>query len=116
MRVKTVTYGMLRKTEQFENDRAEVTIELNEDESAPSFVRQAMLLAKKTCFAALGEGREIVETRVSKLTFDSLMSAADELGDADGREQEILAEILETEAGRKMFDELRRAFTRSESK
>lgn len=49
MKIKSVTYAMLRVTKQFENDRAEVTIELDPKDK-PS---DAFDMAKKECLAAL---------------------------------------------------------------
>lgn len=51
MKIKTITYGMLRKTEQYENDRAEVTLELEpgDDDFGPVVDR-----AKALCELALG--------------------------------------------------------------
>lgn len=49
MRVKTITYAMLRKTSAFENDRVEFTIEVNEDDNPV----QAALVAKALCTVAL---------------------------------------------------------------
>lgn len=49
MKVKTVTYAMLRVTKQFENDRVEVTIELD----AKDKPQDAAELAKRECLAAL---------------------------------------------------------------
>lgn len=50
MKVKAITYAMLRKTEPFENDRAEVTIEVDADDKLGDVVREA----KRICAAALG--------------------------------------------------------------
>lgn len=51
MRVTKVTYAMLRVTKAYENDRAEVTIEL--DEAAGDSVATAFKHAKKLCEKAL---------------------------------------------------------------
>jgi hypothetical protein len=49
MKIKTVTYSMLRVTKQFENDRAEVTVELGPNDDPG----KAFDAAKKECLAAL---------------------------------------------------------------
>jgi hypothetical protein len=49
MKVKEITYSMLRKTDPFENDRVEVTIELKAGEKVESVVKKA----KELCVAAL---------------------------------------------------------------
>jgi hypothetical protein len=49
MRITTITYAMLRKTDTYENDRAEVTVEINEGES----LGEAVKLAKRACERAL---------------------------------------------------------------
>lgn len=53
MKVKTITYAMLRQTKQFENDRAECSVELVEGED----VARAIALAKSTCERALAAKR-----------------------------------------------------------
>lgn len=49
MKVKTLTYAMLRKTDQFENDRAEVTVDLGPRDT----FEDAVDLAKSKCCEAL---------------------------------------------------------------
>lgn len=49
MKIKTITYRMLRVTEQFENDAVEVTVQLNANEDEGEAVR----MAKSTCEKAL---------------------------------------------------------------
>lgn len=51
MRVKQISYSMLRKTKMYENDRAEAVIEF--DEQAGENVGDAVKLAKKICERAL---------------------------------------------------------------
>ncbi len=53
MKVKTVTYSVLRVTKVFENDRAEVTIELEPGDTAA----QALARARKECKKALNAPR-----------------------------------------------------------
>jgi hypothetical protein len=62
MQVKAVTYAMLRKTEPFENDRVEVTIEVQKGDKLGDVVREA----KRVCYAALG----CEDTKVA--TFESI--------------------------------------------
>jgi hypothetical protein len=50
MRIKTISYAMLRVTGQYENDRVEVTVEL-EDEF--DNVGKAVKLARAACEKAL---------------------------------------------------------------
>lgn len=49
MRVKEISYAMLRVTKAYENDRVEVTVEINEGEE----VGDAVKLAKNACKRAL---------------------------------------------------------------
>lgn len=49
MQVKAVSYSMLRATKSYENDRVEVTIELDKKDKLGDVVRKA----KKICDAAL---------------------------------------------------------------
>ena len=49
MKVKAIRYAMLRKTGQYENDRAEVEVELQEGDT----VAEAVKSAKKLCEKAL---------------------------------------------------------------
>lgn len=49
MKIKTITYAMLRSTAQYENDRVEVTMEVDEKDSLGDVVRRA----KRVCQAAL---------------------------------------------------------------
>jgi hypothetical protein len=49
MKVKTVTYATLRVTKAYENDRVEVTIELEKGDKPSDVVRKA----KKFCLGAL---------------------------------------------------------------
>lgn len=49
MKVKSITYATLRVTKAYENDRVEVTIELEKGDKAGDVVRKA----KKFCMAAL---------------------------------------------------------------
>lgn len=51
MRIRSVSYSMLRITKQFENDRVEVSVEVAEGDS----VRDAVRLAKRTCEEALAQ-------------------------------------------------------------
>jgi hypothetical protein len=57
MEVKTISYSMLRKTEDFENDRAEVMVELAEGDS----VGEAVKVAKRCCERALATSSEAYE-------------------------------------------------------
>ena len=49
MKIKTVSYSMLRKTSNYENDRAEVVVELEKGDTFES----ATLRAKQLCETAL---------------------------------------------------------------
>ena len=49
MKVKTVTYSMLRVTNLFENDRVEVTVELDTGDTAA----KALAYARRECKKAL---------------------------------------------------------------
>lgn len=49
MKIKTVTYAMLRQTKPYENDRAEVVVELHPGDT----VDEAFALAKRECATAL---------------------------------------------------------------
>lgn len=49
MKIKTVTFAMLRVTKQYENDRAEVTVELGPNDDP----QKAFDLAKRECLVAL---------------------------------------------------------------
>lgn len=49
MKIKTLTYAMLRSTAQYENDRVEVTMEVDEKDNLGDVVRRA----KRVCAAAL---------------------------------------------------------------
>lgn len=51
MKVTKVTYAMLRVTKAYENDRAEITVEL--DEEAGDTVAKAVKHAKRLCEKAL---------------------------------------------------------------
>lgn len=55
MKVQAIKYAMLRKTEEFENDRVEVTVELERGDAVGDAVREA----KRICEAAL-QSDEIV--------------------------------------------------------
>lgn len=50
MRIVEISYSMLRKTDDFENDRASVTIQLDPEDD----VGAAALEAKATCRSMLG--------------------------------------------------------------
>lgn len=49
MKIKTLLYAMLRKTNQYENDRAEVTVEIEDGDDMDVVVADA----KATCEAML---------------------------------------------------------------
>jgi len=55
MRVTIVRFAMLRKTEQFENDRAEAEVELGPEDS----VEDAYLLAQTACLQGLKQSSEM---------------------------------------------------------
>jgi len=57
MKVKTIAYAMLRKTDQFENDRAEVTIELEGGDD----VAEAVKRVKRVCEKALATSTDQYE-------------------------------------------------------
>ena len=61
MKVKTIRYAMLRVTGQYENDRAEVEIEL-EDGDPPAVVIER---AKRLCREALGKEQAAADRRRS---------------------------------------------------
>lgn len=47
MKIKTISYSMLRVTKQYENDRAEVTVELNEGDDPGEAVKMARDVCEK---------------------------------------------------------------------
>ncbi len=54
MKITQVSYQMLRVTKQFENDRAEVVIQLDEGDN----VQEALEKARLECDTALASGRD----------------------------------------------------------
>lgn len=54
MKITEVTYSMLRVTKQFENDRAEVTVQLEEGDSPALSLEKA----RSICDESLAAGRE----------------------------------------------------------
>jgi hypothetical protein len=54
MKITEVSYSMLRVTKQFENDRVEVTIQLEEGDSPSVSIEKARML----CDESLAAGRE----------------------------------------------------------
>ena len=72
MRVKAVRYSMLRVTAQFENDRAEVEVELGPKDT----VEDAILEAKAQCRVALRVDLEDRESEFEALMFTSAGRAA----------------------------------------
>lgn len=47
MKIKTLTYAMLRQTKQFENDRVEVTVELGANDKVSDAVKEAKAVCEK---------------------------------------------------------------------
>ena len=68
MKVKEITYGMLRVKAQYENDRVEVRVELAEGDSVVDAVHEA----KAICAAALMEGTKVAK----ETTFDEALDSA----------------------------------------
>ena len=54
MKVTQVTYGMLRVTRQYENDRAEVVVQIEEGDN----IQAALEKARAECDTALAAGRD----------------------------------------------------------
>lgn len=67
MKVKEVRYSMLRVTAQYENDRAEIAVEVEPKDDLDKVVTDV----KAMCLAALLTGTEVAEIR--KPTFTSLL-------------------------------------------
>ena len=67
MKVTQLSYSMLRVKAQYENDRVEVTVELNKGDSVSDAVHEA----KAICAAAIMEGKSVTR----RLTFNESLDA-----------------------------------------
>lgn len=83
MKVKTITFAMLRKTDNFENDRAEVTVELGDGDD----VIVARTLAVTECEKVLDTANDRRQDRKLAAQSRKIREAAEMPGGAEALEK-----------------------------
>ena len=70
MKIKQVSYSMLRVKAQYENDRVEVIVELDKGDTVEDAVHEA----KAICAAAIMEGKPVTRTMTFNESLDAYRS------------------------------------------